>query len=158
MTRYCKKCTETKPLDTFPEYKPGCRRHVCYTCFYANTRDWVESNRDHSKTWHREYKQKLRETDIGFRDYERKVHRKSTYSLSVEEFDIMAKDQNGCCAICLDFLAKPEIDHCHSSGKVRGLLCHRCNSIVGQYEANRLKDKVIPVSLIEKYLGLSPKE
>ena len=46
--------------------------------------------------------------------------------------------QNGCCAICKgeepsDFKGRLSIDHDHSSGKIRGLLCMKCNSGLGMF-------------------------
>lgn len=43
--------------------------------------------------------------------------------------------QNGCCAICgvteEDLNKRFSIDHCHKTDKIRGLLCTRCNSLIG---------------------------
>jgi hypothetical protein len=55
------------------------------------------------------------------------------YGLSLEEYDAMLDRQGGVCAICKK---KPDegkslcVDHCHVTGKVRGLLCHKCNSVL----------------------------
>lgn len=50
----------------------------------------------------------------------------------------MQDSQLGCCAICSSSLTSPvynkgdqHIDHCHASGKVRGLLCSNCNTLLG---------------------------
>lgn len=55
--------------------------------------------------------------------------------LTVEIYNKMFSDQNGCCKICgthqSKLRAKLAVDHCHSSGKVRALLCHACNLILG---------------------------
>lgn len=61
------------------------------------------------------------------------------YGLTVEEYDRISIGQNGTCAICKrpetathDGLVKRlAIDHCHSTGQIRGFLCFRCNSAVG---------------------------
>lgn len=56
--------------------------------------------------------------------------RQSKYGLSPEDVARMLDDQCGGCAIC----AKPirglrfHVDHDHATGKVRGLLCHHCNT------------------------------
>ena len=45
----------------------------------------------------------------------------------------MMVEQNACCAICKEFMQSPHIDHCHKTGKVRGLLCQTCNSGLGMF-------------------------
>ena len=68
-------------------------------------------------------------------------NRKYQYGMTKEEFDETETLQNGCCAICNK---KPyrylEVDHAHETGKIRGLVCHRCNT--------RLR-------FVDKYLWLS---
>lgn len=62
-----------------------------------------------------------------------------TYGISREEWEAMYARQGGRCFICLgegftmkaDHEAKLMVDHCHSTGKVRGLLCHNCNRALG---------------------------
>lgn len=55
--------------------------------------------------------------------------------MTVEQFDILFKTQQGVCALC--FKPSPStrrlaVDHCHATGKIRGLLCFRCNAGMGQ--------------------------
>ena len=65
-----------------------------------------------------------------------KSHLKKQYGISIEEYDRMRQEQLFSCKIC----GKHEddslhgrlcVDHCHSTGKVRGLLCNKCNSAIG---------------------------
>jgi hypothetical protein len=57
------------------------------------------------------------------------------YGLTIEDYDRMLVDQNGLCAICST--DKPggqgcfHVDHNHTTGKVRKLLCTTCNSMLG---------------------------
>jgi hypothetical protein len=67
------------------------------------------------------------------------------YGIGVIEYEDMLKSQNYACALCLtpqiQLLIKLSVDHCHSDGKVRGLLCHPCNTFLGliQDDVERLK-------------------
>jgi hypothetical protein len=64
-------------------------------------------------------------------------HNLKKYGLSIEQYDKMVEDQQGKCKICKasenirDF--KLFVDHCHSTGNVRGLLCHNCNAGLGHF-------------------------
>jgi len=72
-----------------------------------------------------------------------KSHIKRTYGISYEEYCDMLDRQKGCCAICKSpdaqnsrTYGKLFIDHCHSTQKVRGLLCSKCNHAVGLFNDN----------------------
>lgn len=61
------------------------------------------------------------------------------YGLRPSEPEDMAQKQGGVCAICLrpfgcDKMTSPHIDHDHSSGWVRGILCNACNFAIGNFE------------------------
>ena len=56
---------------------------------------------------------------------------KSDYNLSLERYNEMLKEQNGCCAICNRVMDNPHVDHDHETNVVRQLLCRECNSTLG---------------------------
>ena len=58
--------------------------------------------------------------------------RKWRYGLSEHRFDQLMVAQSGVCALCA---ARPAVavDHDHTTGKVRGLLCHQCNIGLGHF-------------------------
>lgn len=57
------------------------------------------------------------------------------YGVTPEIFALMKEKQNGLCAICFSVLGeRPHIDHCHSTGVVRGLLCASCNMALGLFK------------------------
>lgn len=67
----------------------------------------------------------------------RKAWLKSAYGLTPEGFDTLLEAQNMACAGCLEpFNTTPLVDHCHVTGKVRGLLCKSCNTTLGMSHDN----------------------
>jgi dCMP deaminase len=75
-----------------------------------------------------------------YRDKTRDRALMTNYGISQEDYLRILEQQGGGCAICK---ALPEsesrnfpIDHDHSTGKVRGILCTRCNMILGQFKDN----------------------
>lgn len=74
-------------------------------------------------------------------EIERKSKIKRAYGITPEQYENMLAKQNGLCKICS--AKKPGgrtrlffIDHCHNTGKVRGLLCMRCNTGLGLFLDN----------------------
>lgn len=64
---------------------------------------------------------------------------KRFYGINLQEYNKMLKNQQGTCKICN---SKPKykkslsVDHCHKTGKVRGLLCGDCNTGLGKFRDN----------------------
>jgi hypothetical protein len=58
------------------------------------------------------------------------------YGLTVADYDALLTEQNGACAICHrpPIGKRLAVDHCHTTGKVRGLLCSPCNVSLGQFD------------------------
>lgn len=70
---------------------------------------------------------------------QRRAEKAISYGLSVDEYLAMYSNQNGKCAICKKVPSTKRglhIDHCHETGKVRGLLCHGCNVGIGNFKHN----------------------
>lgn len=61
------------------------------------------------------------------------LHRLQTYKMTLDQFHARSEAQNFCCAICGECV-ELEIDHCHVSGDVRGLLCSNCNDGLGKFK------------------------
>lgn len=64
---------------------------------------------------------------------------KRTYGITLEQRDRMIAAQGFACAICAKALGdgrKAHVDHCHTTGRVRGMLCGKCNSGLGMFNDN----------------------
>ena len=89
---------------------------------------------------------------------QRKVgyHRLKKYGLTEKQYQVMLNAQHNKCKVCSVLFGNPKssegcvIDHDHDTGKIRGLLCNTCNSILGFIELrsgvdhlNQLKEYVL---------------
>ncbi len=74
--------------------------------------------------------------------------RRSKYGISQSEFDELLVRQTGRCAICSEPMPRPAVDHCHTVGAVRGLLCSPCNTGLGHF-----KDSPARLLAAIQYLG-----
>lgn len=77
----------------------------------------------------------------------RAYQRLKYYRLSQSEFEHMLQDQQRKCKLCQTELIEGgvtnlNVDHSHVTGKVRGLLCHRCNMIVGFVDGTNLSTRL----------------
>lgn len=137
----CSACHKNLPLSCFHKDKSSKDKHSykCKPCALAHANQWYAAKK-HEIDWldrwggylKRYWPDKTREEAI------------QTY------FDLL-ENQNNVCKIC----NKPEtfknycsqrvrklaVDHCHKTGKVRGLLCNKCNKAIGQFsdDINLLK-------------------
>ena len=78
----------------------------------------------------------------------RNARLKHRYGITAAEYDAMYAKQKGCCAICgkhaeagsspAHWKNKLAVDHCHDTGKVRGLLCNDCNAGIGHLGNERV--------------------
>ena len=83
---------------------------------------------------------------------------KHRYGITLADYEVLLVNQLGVCAICrlpesvLSYKTKQPyklaVDHCHATGKIRGLLCQRCNKGLGL-----LKDSVRRVLRASRYLS-----
>lgn len=66
-----------------------------------------------------------------------KYHLSNHYRMTVDEFnELRYTRQKGKCAICQGHLHPAHIDHCHKTGKIRGVLCGHCNLGIGNLKEN----------------------
>lgn len=74
---------------------------------------------------------------VEYKRYQRECYDKSQYGLLPEQKAKMIAEQNNSCAICRypfgQKVGDMHVDHCHSTGRVRGLLCDKCNRGLGYF-------------------------
>lgn len=79
----------------------------------------------------------------------RELRLKNLYGLTIQDYETMLDNQDRKCAIChVGFGTRQfDIDHNHTTGKVRGLLCNNCNQMLGQ-----AKDSILVLERAIQYL------
>jgi hypothetical protein len=92
---------------------------------YAQDADYRERECARRRAFYHAHKQEIAASRLN-------RHLKSCYGMSRADYDALLESQGGVCAIC----AKPSkktlcVDHCHSTGTIRGLLCRKCNLGLG---------------------------
>ena len=104
---------------------------------------WYQKNKEKRNAQILEYKKTKPEgwqKAIG-----QKAHFKKRYNITPQEYEAMLEAQNYKCAICNknaednkrgNKIQSLNIDHCHKTKQIRGLLCHQCNSGLGHFKDN----------------------
>lgn len=127
-TKTCSSCKETKPLTEFGLQR-GRPRHHCKQCKNKESREWYEKNKDRKKELSKNYRHTKKNQDLN-----------KKYKISLHDYNNMLAEQNHSCKICnthQDSLKRALcVDHDHSNGKVRGLLCDTCNRSLGLLKDN----------------------
>ncbi|WP_395000252.1 endonuclease VII domain-containing protein [Acinetobacter sp.] len=122
--KLCKKCNLPKDEAEFHKNKANKTglSSYCKPCAKIAGREWGQK----------------------FPEKKHAQHVKQTYGLTAEEYQKKCDEQNNVCAICASTDKRAfrlSVDHCHSTGKVRGLLCNKCNLTLGWYE--QIKEQAI---------------
>lgn len=82
----------------------------------------------------------------------REAHFRKKYGITLAQWDEMFLAQGSCCAACREadetVAVRWVVDHCHTTQKVRGILCYRCNVALGL-----VKDQKNTLLRLADYLG-----
>ena len=158
--RKCSKCGEFKPLSSY--YRAGANardglRGDCIPCNLAAKAERHRSNpepaRRRTRKWRLDNLERATANQQAFvasggkRIADRKSYLKRKYGLTLEQYDAMLEAQGGGCFIC----GRPprddislHLDHDHSTGKVRGILCFCCNNALADLrEDSQLLQKAV---------------
>lgn len=169
--KICKKCKEEKALDQFNSIVRGRASklggiYVASSCKECVKKSTVESarRRRHSDP------EKTREKDRNYRLKNARNCRSNSlkyrFGITADDYDVMYDKQQGCCAICgihsSDYTNKTKlrlhVDHCHTTGMIRGLLCNSCNTSLGGFkDSEDVLNKAIAYINIHTKLHLGAK-
>lgn len=137
-----------------PEYRADCiaRSSARYTKKKLDIN--AKRRTDEFRKRRNELRQASEQEQSTMRQYNRSTERRRVlrrtlflkkYGLTIEQYDALVVAQNGVCAICggttaIDKwnsgLKNLQVDHCHDTGTVRGLLCFHCNTGLGHFRDN----------------------
>lgn len=96
---------------------------------------YEQKNKSKRKEWVRRWRAKNKQRN---KEINANAYLKHTYGITLDDYNRMLDSQNGVCAICgkspSEYKRKLHVDHDHSTGKNRGLLCVRCNYGLGYFE------------------------
>ena len=149
-TRQCPKCKEEKLFSAFGKdksKKTGLSSH-CLDCVLKTRKASYAKNLDVEK-------QKLKAYYHSNKDQFRAYSLKALYGISADAYKEMLVQQKDACKICKthtnNLKRKLFVDHCHETGKVRGLLCQHCNTMLGN-----AKDNLLVLQSAINYLSSKP--
>ena len=136
ISKHCSKCKELKPLSSYNVGRTerfGVKAQ-CRECQRVQQNEYIEKNRKeiytkNNEAYDEEAKKKRRN-----RAY------KSKYGITLDTYNEMLEEQDNVCVICGESEVLEgrslAVDHCHTTGQVRGLLCQSCNTGLGQFKDN----------------------
>ena len=144
-TRTCSKCKIEKTLDKFSKDKNSSTGYTyqCKDCRNSKYKEYYLANPDKIKQKNANNWLKRKEyyaSEVGIAS-SRKAHLKRNYNITLEEYQQMSSKQNHKCAICnsTEMNVKNKVlcvDHNHTTGNIRALLCSSCNTGLGNFKDN----------------------
>jgi hypothetical protein len=118
--RVCNACGIEKPLSGFHKQKDAKKGHrtICKVCCNSRSKAYKIANPLAN----------------------REIHLRNKFGITHAEYLNMLEAQNGRCKICKTDTPMGNgafhVDHCHTTNRVRGLLCHKCNVGLGHFNDN----------------------
>lgn len=137
----CRRCGEPREDNDFPRSHGKRQGLVCNVCKTIVARAWHAAHKG----------------DAGYVTRRREARLKMEYGMTLADEAKMIADQGKKCAICRGWIYKGKwhIDHCHVTGKVRGILCGNCNRGLGYFQ-ERTCVLAYAIKYIEKHSATIP--
>lgn len=125
----CNKCgTKLTSINWWDSCKRK-RERICKTCHQAGTRRYYFSHVEETRLYNKRYRE-VHKTEIRIQQLQKK------YNVSPSQWETMLRSQDYKCYLCGGKFGdghnlRPEIDHKHSTGKIRGIAHGGCNRAIG---------------------------
>lgn len=152
----CRRCDGDwegeKKRGQVPYYCPPCRPLAIKERNQRNHAKWATGSRERIRELARA---RYAANPERHRDYQLKTH----YGISLSQYGQILAAQGGGCALCgtaeCQTGRRLPVDHCHETGRVRGILCHSCNStLIPGYE--KLPTELRDSARLNEYLERDP--
>ncbi len=140
--KICTRCSAKGGEEVFYKLKNGCLMQPCRACCLSNPKA-----KEISKKWQQNNKNKCRiSSDKWIQNNPDKVKAgqlRRDFGISLDKWKEMQTEQKGLCKICKQPPSGKtkmgqvlHVDHDHKTGRIRGLLCHFCNHLLGNSKDN----------------------
>lgn len=132
----CSNCKIEKPIEDFWKNKAekSGRQHQCKICLGTYNKNNPNTTKAKANAWTRDWQKKNPEKTAK----NQRVQDLKKYGITPGEYTELFTKQNGVCLICGSppvgkgkINNRLSVDHCHKTGKIRGLLCEPCNLLLG---------------------------
>lgn len=124
----CRTCKLEKPSEDFYfNRSKQTRSNQCKSCAIAYQKERYSHNPDPIKANARQWAQ-------DHAPHVRNLKLQRQYGISSKDYDEIFIQQSGKCAICKEAHNLLDVDHCHTTNRVRGLLCRNCNQALGKFK------------------------
>ncbi len=123
----CRVCKIPKPNSEFNKSSRDRQQSLCKKCQSEYGKEWRKKNRDKNRGYCKKYYS-------GNKHKWRARFYQSKYGMTIQEIDELLKSQNGICPICRTAFKNTKLmslDHDHTTGKLREILCNKCNTALG---------------------------
>lgn len=149
-SKICKHCNLEKPFEDFGKEKrtkTGIKAR-CRKCDNLYSKKYIETRREYGRKEENKIRRKEIMKSPQGKEINFKNNLKKFYNITPEQYYNTLKEQNECCAICGKhyslFNTRLHVDHNHSTGKIRGLLCLNCNHLIGKaHESTEILNSAI---------------
>lgn len=134
----CSRCHEIKPIEEFGKTTAKTKigwawRSQCRECGRASCRKYGAENKPRRNERLRDWRKQNPHAATA-NDKRKRLRYK--YGLTPEALDDLYARASGQCEVCGSATARLCVDHCHATGRVRGILCPSCNTFLGRVENN----------------------